>query len=341
VLAETPGDLDERTSFEEFAAHSLGYLQPGQDVIAEVVTAALYSALEGDVRDRFYYWRGPWTFETMRNRDGALFTVMYFSSPGNLPVVRRLTNALADQVGLGRETALLATLCLYRRLLNEDEPGKVWEDAQRDILDRHSSALSAWSKRTPWAGINAGTEPDQLVARFGPWSLYLSDAVLIVPLPSVAERLLDSNSSHELAGLSEALTGASRPWISDERWWSEVLRLESYGWARENTVVNARWGKAPLAPMVLLCLPYLEMHAHRHLSVSLPESVPVLHRLATARAEGETDSDLLRLLESSKISNEVQDFLISWVCGEFDVVAPPPADLVLGDGKAQVAGAGG
>jgi hypothetical protein len=329
VLAETAGDLHERARLQGFAALSLGYLQPGQDVIAEVVTVALQSALEGEVRGRFCYWRSSDFLETTRIRDSALYGVMYGSSRGNLPVVRRsLTTFLSGQVELGCETALLLTLSLGRRgMVEDDERMSVWEEVQRDLLDRHSSALSAWSEHAPWADINAGTEPDQLAARFGPWSLYLNDAMVIGSLPSVAERLLDSDSSHELAGLSEALIAASRPWISDKRWWSDALLSTDSSWLYEHLIVNARWGQAPLAPMVLLCLPYLEARAFRRLTIQLPESVPLLHQLTVARTQADTRSDRLRSLRNPGINKEVWDFLISWVRREFDVLVPPPADF--------------
>jgi hypothetical protein len=336
VLAEAPRNPHERVRLHEFAARSLAYLQPGQDVIAEVVTAAAHSALEVDIRDRFCYWSSSRVWKNIWNRDDALYTVMYGSSPGNLSVVRRtLTAVLDDQVEMGHETAMWLTLSLCRRSTNRDERiTRVWEEAYRDLRDRHAPALSAWSEKAPWAGINAGTEPDQLIARFGPWSLYLEDGFLGGSLPSVAERLMNSSSSHELTGLSEALMAANRPWISDERWWSEISRLTGYDRTYVRIVVNATWGQAPLAPMLLICLPYLEAYTHDDLTVPLPKSVPLLRQLTISRAQGEMSSDLLRSLSAPEISKEVRDFLISWVCREFDVVGPPPADLGLGDGEA-------
>jgi hypothetical protein len=341
VLEETTDDLRERVRLQGFAARCLGYLHPGQDVIAEVVTAALHSALEGDVRDRFCYWRRPEIFETMAHRDGAMYTVMYESSPGNLPVVwRTVTTVLDEQVELGRETALLLALNIHRRGSRADERTmKVWKDVHRDLCDRHASAMAAWSKRAPWAHINAGLRPDQLLARFGPWSLYLNDAVLVTSRSNVTERLLKSNSTHRLTGLSAALMGANTPWISDGRWWSEIPSIGDY-WIDEHIFVEAKLGKEPPALAVLLCLPYLEARALGYLSVELPESFSLLHELAMARIHGETSPDLLSSLGDPGISKEVREFLISWVRREFDVLLPPP-DLGLGDWEAQGAGAGG
>jgi hypothetical protein len=332
VLAEIPVDHHQRSQLHGFAARTLGYVQPGHDVIREVTAAALHTTLEGDITDRFHYWVGTETFDNMKTLDDALHTLMYHCSPANLPVVRRtLTAILEDLVESGSETAQFVILALTRHLIGADERTvRIWQETRDDLRDRNAAAVTAWSERAPWASIHAGTEPDRLITRFGPWSLYLSDAVLTGSLPSLAERLLCAGMSFDgapfdLLRLCDALMAAKRPWISDERWWTDFsAKSLDYQSGYSRMITDSPWYEAPLAPMVLLFLPYLEARTHKHFDLPLPNSVPLLHQLAIARTQGSAHSDLVRSLRNAVFTEEVRSFLISWARKEFDVLGPPP-----------------
>ena len=84
-----------------------------------------------------------------------------------------------------------------------------------------------------------------------------------------------------------------------------------------------------IAAAVLLALPYLEAGAHQRAAAQLPDSAPLLRQLAIARIQDREHSDLLRSLGNPAFTRELRNFLISWAHREFNVLAPPPAELGL------------
>jgi hypothetical protein len=331
VLAEARANPRDRSRLHGFAARALGYLHPGHDVISEIVTAALHTTLEGDVRDRFHYWLVREIWDTLRARDDALYTVMHHCSPGNLPTVQRILSAiLYDRIGLGSETAWL--LAFNRYVIGADQrTERIWQGVQQGLCDRHAATLAAWDESTPWKGILLGTEPDRLVARFGPWTLYLRGTVLNFSLPSLAERLLRSgmclDDTHlDPRRLCETLMVAGRPWISDERWWTELPQpAAEYTIMELTSDISRREGLD--APIALLMLPYLELFAHSGSRSLIFGSAPLLHQLASARqAHSHALSELIPPLEGPEFTEQVRAFLTSWARRKFDVLPPPPSD---------------
>jgi NACHT domain len=332
LLAETPLELQRGSRVHGFAARTLGYLHPGRDMISELVEAALSTSLTADIKDRFRYWFWDETFDRMRALDGPLRALMYGCSPGNLSAVRRfLTTILNDRIESGSETALFFVLNLSRETIGADERVvRVWEEARRDLCERHADSLVAWSEHTLWESLLAEAEPDRVVAKFGPWPLYLTGVFMARRILSRAEELLKSGMSSggpqlNIGKLCDALVAAGRPWISDARWWSELPRTAmSNLWSHERMFFDAPWSHAPLAPMVLLTLPYLEARACGYLVLRLPTSTPLLRDLSAARAQGKAHPNLMRSLRDPAFTEELRAFLTSWARREFDVLAPPP-----------------
>jgi hypothetical protein len=328
VLAEEHADIHERSLLHCFLARSLGYLHPSHDVIAEVTTRVLYSCLEEDIRDRFHYRIESRAYEHMNDLDEALYTLMYQCSPGNLPVVRRTVAAkLRELLDYGSETAMYATINLSRHLSDHSgETAVVWWEVSEGLQTDRASIIANWHDRMPWSAISRGVEPDQLVSRFGPYTIYLEDTFLCGSLPCVVERILremgSGITSSGLLKLCDALLRAARPWISDDRWWRETSLSASEpfsGYSRASVTPRAR-----IAPFVLLYLPYLEARAHKLLMVELPESEAILHKLCISRAEGKPTSDLRRELRNPAFGDDVRAFLLAWVRQEFDVLGPRP-----------------
>ncbi|HEV2782145.1 MAG TPA: NACHT domain-containing protein [Actinophytocola sp.] len=335
VLAETPDDIHERSRLNQFSARTLGYLHPSQDVIAEVVTAALNASLEGDIRDRFHYRAHGEIFAEVQTSDSALRILIGNCSPGNLPAVRRFLVAILDRVvESGSETALFVSLRLFGDSIDADDRTlQEWEQARQDFRDRHASVIHTWRESSPWGCIVTGEEADRIVTKFGPWPLYLGNAFLTKPLPSLADQLLSSGmaiggTSLDVTKLCNALVAAGRPWISDERWWSHFSQIrprlnEFY----DKLIADLTRRDAPLAPMVLLSLPYLETRTHLFSSGPLPRTAQLLRRLITVRTQGDMNLDLEWDMLDPTFSDEVRTFLISWARGEFSVLTPPLESL--------------
>lgn len=318
VLAERP----ERVQLREFAARTLGYVHPGRDVIHDVTVAAVRSTLAAEPAERFHYWSGFDVFETMRARDDALHTLMYASSPGNLPAIRQTVTAVMDeQLAQESEAAKFAVLHLDRHLTVADERRvRVWRDTKDELRDRHREAITAWRLNTPWADLLTSAEPAQLVTRFGVGPLYLADAVLTGSLPSTVERILTSRTPiGDGDALCTALLAAPRPWISDDRWWDiSNWGPEDQGFRR--ILTDAQWRGVPILPRVLLFLPYLETRVEVQNEIPLPPNVPILHQLATARSQGSIHSDLLGSLRRERFTSQSRSFLLSWARSEIDTV---------------------
>ncbi|MCP2256572.1 NACHT domain-containing protein [Streptoalloteichus tenebrarius] len=332
ALAEAGGDSEQPGRLLGFAARALGYVHPGHDVIHDVVEAALEAALEGDVSDRFHYWVGSSTFMRMEALNGALYSVMYRCSPGNLPVLKRLVTAiLAGHVESGSGLALHFIVHMSTRYPDvDDRICRAWREVHGELTRRYVEEVEQWAERGPWKSIHAGSGLVRLVAEFGPGPLYLCDTFLVFSYSSQAERLLRTGfaagrHAPEPAPFCDALIEAGRPWISDERWWTDFTADSLRGRSGiAYTIEEAPWSQAPLAPMMLLLLPYLESIAHGYFPLVLPDSVPLVHQLTAARAVGAVHSDLTRALENADMPEKVKDFLLSWVRGEFDVLGPPP-----------------
>jgi hypothetical protein len=107
-------------------------------------------------------------------------------------------------------------------------------------------------------------------------------------------------------------------------WWSELAQMPRE--LQQMTTIAEDPLQILSAPVVLLFMPYLEVYAHERFTAPLPSTAPpLLEELVIARKCGEMSSDLADLLQGYRFPGEVYEFLVSWVCRDFDVlVAPPP-----------------
>ncbi|MFT7840487.1 NACHT domain-containing protein [Saccharothrix sp. BKS2] len=341
VLAPVSEEREETSWSRGFAARALEYTQPAYDVIDDIASAAVRSAVAGDVEDRFHCWVGDRTFEDMRARDDALHTLMYQSAPGNLEALHRgVASALDAELRDGNDSAWLLLSSLGRHLVGADQRRvDAWGEVQARLCDQHRSALSKWRKRKPWWGIAGNTGPAQLVKKFGPHVLYLADAVLTGSLRAFAVRMGDLHANGlpmNLPALCDALMAAPRPWIDPTRWYASHERdFATAVYRHSRGTAASSYGTLPADALALVFLPYAELHASDVPDLALPDS-PLVEHLAVARITGAPHSKLMRFMNTGEVPWRTQDFLVSWTRGEVSVlpdrvpracgqaVGPPP-----------------
>ena len=282
-----------------FAARSLGYVQPGRDVVHAIVAAALESSLEPEVEDRFYYGVGPDDFDVMRARDGALRAALYDSAPENLDVVRSsVSRLLATALAAGRESAFFL-LCHLDRVPTGTDRGiaSTWQQLRAELISAHQAGWETWQETRPWWRVRTGNDLPELFRRFGARTLYLDDAFLAGSLPSIAARpgktRDDWATGSDGDDLRAALLAAPRPWITDPWPWPPGHH-QTGGWAFFDDDFFA-------LAHVLVPLPVLEVAARRS-----GEARPVP--------------------DDESVSPEVREFLDAWGRLEFDLVARPERD---------------
>ncbi|GAA1288965.1 NACHT domain-containing protein [Saccharothrix xinjiangensis] len=325
VLASGTAKEEEAAWLRGFASRALGYTQPAYDVIHDIAAVAVRSAVAGSVEDRFHCWVGDRTFEDMRARDDALHTLMHQSAPGNLEALRQgVAAALDSELRDGNESAWLLLSCLERHLVGAD-PRRVraWAEVQAQLCDRHRSALVRWRKRKPWWGIAGNADPAWLVRKFGPHVLYLADAVLTGSLRAFAVRLGDLHAAGkpmDLPDLCEALVDAPRPWVDPARWHASRERdFATAAYRHGHGIAGSSYGTLPADVPALVFLPYAEMRASGVPDLRLP-ALPVVERLAVARAAGAPHSKLMHFMDVGEVPWRTRDFLISWTQGKVSVL---------------------
>ncbi|MEV8438274.1 NACHT domain-containing protein [Actinosynnema sp. NPDC051121] len=296
VLLRSALDPGGRPALLHFAARSLGYVQPARDVVDAIVTAALESALEPEVEDRFHYGVGPADFDVMRERDGALLAVLYDSAPENLDTVRSSVSRLLDTaLAAGRESAFFVLCHLDRMPSGADQRNaSIWRQLRVELITAHQAAWDEWKATRPWWRIRTATELPYLVRRFGARTLYLNDAFLAGSLPSIAARPGKARDAWSAGAdgddLRSALVAAPRPWITAPQPWS--------------------WGLEQTGGLAFFDSDFLES----------PHSlipIPVLEALASRSGEART------VPVDESFSPEVQAFLHAWERRVFDLVAQP------------------
>jgi hypothetical protein len=328
AISDPPEKFYPRTLLKGFAARTLGYLHPGHDVITEIVATALAESLDGDIEDLFHYWIPIHRTEHWSIRDDALHAAMTHCSPGNAPAVWRvLTNLLSDQIELGQEMALLIGWSLPTLWRSTASLTMLSHDATQEFQRRHAAVFAAWRDNAGYAAtLNPSVEPHRIVARFGPGPLYLGHFAVKGLYVPVVDRLLHWPRSADSAStsLSEMLMAAKRPWITEARWWDEFDQSDPPQ-AFTGRVESLISKEAPLSARALLWLPYLEAAAHQRFELNWLDRSPLPSQLTDARTQGAAPQELLRVLRDEDVTQEVRDFLISWVRREFDLL-PPRAD---------------
>lgn len=320
AVSELPQDLLARVRLHDFAARALSYLHPGHDVIIEIVAAALADVLGGDIRDRFYYWITRRGSENWRLRVHPLDTVMTYCSPGNSSAVRRiLTKLLSDQIESGHELAMLAG---YRPARLVDTATRIWRDVTEELQHRHAALFASWSEDAPYATIVSG-EVRHIAARFGPRCLYLGYSIMHHQNSPIVERFLrwSTDTESTYTSLCATLIAAKRPWITDPRWWVEFDQADL---RRAHTGTSFPIDQPPLTARSLLWLPYLETSAYRRFDLNWLDSSPLMAQLIDARIRGDWTPELLRSLRDDDLTEDVREFLLSWVRREFDLLPPRP-----------------
>lgn len=309
VLAETTDEL----TLHRFAAQALGHVHPTHDVIAAVVAAALRDALSVPCADLHVFWLDA---GDLKSQDLALRTLTQCSPGNRLSVRRALVESLGNLVAAGNDEA---NLLLLDSLTHTDEG---WADAKAEMETRHATAVTSWRAGSVWASVGT-TAPDDVVRRFGPEPLYLarpsryqfSTAVERVLMTAVAD---DDPPDHRTE-LCAALLAAPRPWITDRRWWDQ-LHATKFSWTMDiiGLIRGAAWTTAPIVPLTLLFLPYLETLV-RLREQRLPD-VPLITELWIARVNGDVREELAEMFAAPTFPDDVAAFLTSWVRREFDVV---------------------
>lgn len=313
ALAETTGAL----TLHQFAARALGHVHPTHDVVAAVATAALRDALEVACEDRHFFWYHPGSLATVFDQEQALRTLMAESSPGNrLPLRRALAAHLGDLVAEEDDEANL----LLVGLPAADEG---WTAVKGEVETLHAAAVTTWRAGSVWPHL-ARAELADIVVRFGPESLYLAYSSSGTLLPNSVEHVFTTAVAEDeppdyRTELCAAMVAAPRPWITDRRWWSQLHATNSV-WADEVGFLSsgAGWQTAPIVPLTLLFLPYLETLV-RLGEQRLPD-VPLITELWISRAARSLSQELAEMLAASAFPDDVAAFLASWVRGEFDVV---------------------
>lgn len=325
VLDDARRNENRASRLRDFAARALGHVHPGHDVVREVTSAALQNTLAVDVGDRYHFWPDASILRPLMERDEALHTLMYRSSPGNFRIIEKTVRQdLSEHVERGNDPATFVLLNLGRRLLDADlSIAQTWSDTRRQLWSEHEQELARWRRRAPWWDIYHNRELARMVHDFGPATLYLSDYFLTGSLGSSAERLLSvpdelENSSDLIA----ALLTTPRPWITDARWWHQFGNTRASRF--ENVVEQGTWTNAALPLVTLLYLPYLETHRFTARARLPRKRIPVLRELALAREEKESSSDLHSGLTQLSFPEDVRAFLTSWTEEEFSVLSPHP-----------------
>ncbi len=288
-----------RATLLHFAARSLGYVQPGRDVVHAIVAAALASSLEPEVEDRFHYGVGPDDFAVMRARDEALRAALYDSAPENLDVVRSSVARLLDTALAGGRESAFFVLCHLDRAPTGADRGiaATWQRLREELISAHQAAWETWRETRPWWRIRTATGLPELVRRFGARTLYLNDAFLAGSLPSIAARpgRVWNQGPAGSGGdeLRAALLAAPRPWITDPRPWPlDLPQTGGWGFFEDDFFDLAH---------ALVPLPVLEV---------------ALRRSGEARLVPDDES----------ITPEVREFLDAWGRRAFDLVARSEPD---------------
>jgi hypothetical protein len=314
VLTE---DADELV-LHQFAAQALSHVHPAHDVIADVTVAALRDTLDVTCMDRNVFWLTSDYLDRVFNQELALNTLMGQCSPGNqLPVRRALTANLGELVADGNDEANLLLLDLPALTIGD------WKSIRSELETRHATAVTSWRARSVWA-INGRAELDDVVRRFGPEPLYrtcswmgdlFSTQVADLYMTAVPENVPPDYRMELCAGLM----AAPRPWITDRRWWDQLDSPKSW-WVDEVADLSRGpgWTTAPIVPLTLLFLPYLETLVRR--CAQNRSDVPLVNELSASRAHGEVSQELATMFAGAGFPGNVAAFLASWVRGEFDVV---------------------
>jgi hypothetical protein len=334
ILAESPDDFDACARFRGFAARALGYVHPSHDVVRAVVVAALDTSLRTDIDDRFRYWLGSETFGELERRDGALHSTMYGCLPASLPVVRRtVTEVISRAISQGNEMAMFAGDQINRHLVSADRRrAEIWNEVRGDLVARYPDELGGWRDRWAWHTKRTQRTIRDGVARFGPKILYLHDAFLTGATYSYVDTTVFEPDTEpvdrdDAEALSLELVAAERPWIRDDRWWSEYASQGSPAELSSNLIARQRWnGKHNPGLTCLLLLPYMEMRADHGLIRGLsPGDVSLATQLIDGRSDPGERADALLALRRAHLSGEVRLFLRGWLFGQCSVLGPRPS----------------
>lgn len=320
VLAEPSDGL----ILHQFAARALGHVHPAHDVIGEVMVAALRDALAFAYEDRRLFRQHP-DLVTWFDQELALQTLTTLSSPGNqLPLRRAFTATMGKLVAEGDDTATFLLLMPWGGVADG------WTDVRRELEAQHAAAVTSWRERTPWTSLHTDVALEHVVRRFGPEPLYLVGLSLRTVVPNAVAGVFetavpeDEPPDHR-AELCAALMAAPRPWIGDRRWWDQAYPPQRE-WREDLGAlsIGAAWKTAPIVPLTLLFLPYLETHVRLTRGSWLLPDVPLILELRMARIEGEVHPELADMFGTAAFPADVATFLASWVRREFDVVCEPP-----------------
>lgn len=326
VLTESPQNDLQQIDLYGFAADALGYVHPSYDTVRDVTAAAVHMTLRLALSRRHHYWFDIDVSDTAALQDMALRMLLSTCSPGNLLAVRRALTALLG-ARISEHDDGVANLLLL--MLPTFSPA--WLDVKHEVEAQHTAAITAWRARTPWAQLESGVELHHVVRQFGAEPLYGAHELLSTESAPAVDRVLRAapvggDPLEYRTELCASLVAAPRPWISGKRWWTQV-KARGHRWRSEfdDRARSVAWKEAPIAPLTLLLLPYLETYIRLSFKNELLPDAPVIHQLHKARVKGEVHPNLAKMLTSPSFPNNVAAFLASWVRREFDVVCDDPS----------------